>query len=421
MTRIRRLIAIFVLLAALCTLCGCAAGEYNMIVDGFPQTLDPQVEAGKAGGPVLSFLFRCLLRCDADGNLTTDAAEQYFFSDDGLKLTFVIANGQLWSDGSEVTSHDFAYAVRRILAPETASPYAELLYSINGARAFHESADDGVAGVSCPDDRTLVLTLDYTDEMLLYTFGSICLAPCNEEFFLSTQGSYGMTSAKTMFNGEYGVYSRGSSSVVLQLREGADKSNPSKITFKKASAYSSGELQKQLKSGRIDSALTTVKLSDDSGVSSSEQENSTWLVCFSATRATVSNQLFSFALSRGGIGELQTQTGVTNVMPRLYADLFLQTSNPVRISDNAAAKEFVGKLLQGEKLSAMPEITMLVPDEAEARRLSDTLVSLWQKNAGVFVNREYYSRSKISSLVAADNYDMALLPVTYNSATPAAF
>ena len=62
-----------------------------------------------------------------------------------------------------------------------------------------------------------------------------------------------------------------------------------------------------------------------------------------------------------------------------------------------------------------------MPDEEEARTLSDQLVQLWQKNINVFVTREYYSRSKILAMMKSGNYDAALIPVEYTQSTPVAF
>ncbi len=59
-------------------------------------------------------------------------------SEDGRTYTFNILPGRVWSDGSEVTSHDFVWSWRRMLHPDTASEYAYQITSyVVGAQAYN--------------------------------------------------------------------------------------------------------------------------------------------------------------------------------------------------------------------------------------------------------------------------------------------
>lgn len=65
-----------------------------------------------------------------------DLAVSFEADDDHLVWRFTIRNDARFSDGSAITAKDFEFAWKRILNPATASPGADALYFIKGARAF---------------------------------------------------------------------------------------------------------------------------------------------------------------------------------------------------------------------------------------------------------------------------------------------
>ena len=58
---------------------------------------------------------------DVNGKIIPGAAESWTVSDDGLIWTFKMRQGALWSDGTPVTSDDFVYSWKRLLAPDTSN------------------------------------------------------------------------------------------------------------------------------------------------------------------------------------------------------------------------------------------------------------------------------------------------------------
>ena len=70
---------------------------------------------------------------DIAGNPILGAAESWSVSADGTVYTFTLRKDGFWSDGVPVTSEDFVFGMRRILAPETAAAYASILYPIKNA------------------------------------------------------------------------------------------------------------------------------------------------------------------------------------------------------------------------------------------------------------------------------------------------
>jgi oligopeptide transport system substrate-binding protein len=126
--------------------------------------LDPHLVTGIAEGDILRALFEGLVTADpADLSPLPGVAERWDITPDGLVYTFHLRADAVWSDGPPVTAQDFVASYRRILTPSLAAEYANMLYILQGAEAYHKgaTADFSQVGVAAPDARTLRLTLDH--------------------------------------------------------------------------------------------------------------------------------------------------------------------------------------------------------------------------------------------------------------------
>ncbi|MCL6543262.1 MAG: hypothetical protein K6T87_22155, partial [Roseiflexus sp.] len=98
-------------------------------------------------------------------------AESWEFSNGGKTITFHLRDGIKYSDGVPIKAEDFVYAFKRVLNPETASPYNFLLTDIKGASEFNSAEVptdtaklpelEKAVGVSAPDDKTFVVELEH--------------------------------------------------------------------------------------------------------------------------------------------------------------------------------------------------------------------------------------------------------------------
>lgn len=128
-----------------------------------PQSLDPHLVAAYTDQNILLALFEGLCALDERTSQPVPAAaSSWDISADGLTYTFHLRAGLKWSDGSPLTAGDFVFAWRRALDPALAAEYAYLLYPLKNAAAFNAGtlADPAQLGVTAPDDRTLVITLE---------------------------------------------------------------------------------------------------------------------------------------------------------------------------------------------------------------------------------------------------------------------
>ena len=105
-----------------------------------------------------------------------------------------------------VTAQDYVFALKRILSPEMQSPYAKEFSCIKGGEAcINGSASADSVGVRAKDDYTLEVQLDYPSADFLALMATTAASPCNEEFFLSTRGRYGLDDDSVMSNGAFFV------------------------------------------------------------------------------------------------------------------------------------------------------------------------------------------------------------------------
>lgn len=135
-----------------------------------PATLDPQQSNLIDEFQVIGDLNVGLTTDAPDGTPIPALAERWEVSPDGLVWTFHLREAR-WSDGAPITADDFVFAYRRILAPQTASIYAYLVFLLkNGAQVNAGEAPPQALGARALNPRTLELTLDhpapYLPEML---------------------------------------------------------------------------------------------------------------------------------------------------------------------------------------------------------------------------------------------------------------
>ncbi|HUR56706.1 MAG TPA: peptide ABC transporter substrate-binding protein [Opitutaceae bacterium] len=126
--------------------------------------LDPHVVTGIAEWNVLRALFEGLTTEDpVDLHPVPGVAERWDVSPDGTAYTFHLRANARWSDGTPVTAQDFVGSYRRILTGSLGADYANMLYILQGAEAYHKGTlkDFGRVGVNALDARTLRLTLEH--------------------------------------------------------------------------------------------------------------------------------------------------------------------------------------------------------------------------------------------------------------------
>lgn len=133
----------------------------KVAIMGEPSTLDPNYTKLSCEKTILTDIFSGLLGKNSKGESIPDMAESWEINEEGNIYTFKLRNTK-WSDGHEVTAHDFVYAYKRILNPENLTPYASILYIIKGAEGYNKgNLGEESLKVKAIDDKTLIIELEY--------------------------------------------------------------------------------------------------------------------------------------------------------------------------------------------------------------------------------------------------------------------
>lgn len=128
-----------------------------------PKALDHQLVTGVIESKIITSLFEGLVADDPsrDDAPVPGAAASWDHNEDMTGWVFHLQPEGKWSDGTPVTAHDFVFAYNRLLHPDFAGPYAEMLYFLEGAEAFNKGkiTDFSQVGVTAVDDFTLQVKL----------------------------------------------------------------------------------------------------------------------------------------------------------------------------------------------------------------------------------------------------------------------
>lgn len=190
--------------------------SFDYALPGNPESLDPQFASDKNSMTVIGNLFSGLMKMDDSGVISNDITQSYNVSKDGLKYTFTLRNDCYWyfdsneneeAESSElfpVTAYDFEFAFQRIFNPETHSPFREKFECLkNASMIINGAADFTEIGVKALSDTELIFELEYASAGFLNSLSLTAAMPCNEDFFNSTKGRYGLDDKSVASNGAF--------------------------------------------------------------------------------------------------------------------------------------------------------------------------------------------------------------------------
>ncbi|MFC0180921.1 ABC transporter substrate-binding protein [Thorsellia kenyensis] len=147
------------------------------------QGLDPHKVEGVPEHQVINNLIETLVITDPNGNLIPGNAT-HWETTDNMTWTFHLRPEAKWSNGDPVTAHDYVFAWRRIVTPETASPYASYLeyaHILNAAEIIAGNAKPDTLGIKAIDDLTLQVTLSTPLSYLPAMLPHYALAPLHQK------------------------------------------------------------------------------------------------------------------------------------------------------------------------------------------------------------------------------------------------
>jgi oligopeptide transport system substrate-binding protein len=181
-----------------------AEKSISILMESEPPNFDPQIATDLYSFFVAGHVLEGLVRV-YDGKVIPGVAEKWEISPDGLTYTFHLRESK-WSDGVPVKAQDFEYSILRLVDPNTASDYAEVMgfYIKNAAKFFNgEVTDKSQVGVKAVDDKTLVITLESPTGYFLRLLGFVSFLPTRQDMVEKFGQAYSSEPDKMIYNGPY--------------------------------------------------------------------------------------------------------------------------------------------------------------------------------------------------------------------------
>lgn len=424
MKKIKKLIALLLSAVILLSCVGCNKSEDAYIyfeLPELPQTLDPQTASSDQELIVIRNIFEGLLRVDENGEIKLATAKSYTKS--GLLYTFKLRDSS-WSDGSKLTAYDFEFALRRAVSPETEAPFVSRLFSIKGAEEiYNKKASLNTLGVKAIDEKTLSITLEKEDDAFLEVLTTSIAMPCNEKFFNSCDGKYGIYADKVICNGSYEItrWRKDPFGIRLYKNDSYKGLFPSKnaavfITCDKEEDTLTKLEKESIDIAFIDSTLTTS--AKNKGLKTEEFQNICWVLTIGDEFSKDMRKAFALLVS-GNIYSKDLPEGYS-VAASLYPDALSleKTAKGINFYDKDNAKKLYLKELKKYEDGKFPTDKLLYfYDNGQIKNVVTDIVGHWQSNLSAFVNIEAVSTPHALLPQLSDNsYPFAVFPVKADSA-----
>lgn len=393
-----------------------------------PKNLDPQMATDNNSLMVIKNVFEGLMRVGPDGELIAGVAESYTENDDCTEYVFHLREDAKWSDGTKVTAYDFAFAWKRALDPTTSSSTASSLYCIRNAAAVNAgtlAADE--LGITIIDPLTLKVTLEYAyAEFPLQTTLAVYM-PCNEVFFESTGGHYGLDDEYILCNGPFYIIpgkSWSHDNYIYVMRNeyysGENEVTPRRIYFgiRASSVDYLDLLDETVEAAKIES-YNIEELTGETDYLTYTYTDCTWGLLFNTTATgfqdayvrqafalCVENNMYEQYMPDNTVMAYDIIPPATKLNGVLYREL--AGSGMKLKSDPASAYALLKKGLSNQERSTMPTITVICPDDSEYVEMMQQLVQSWQDNLLIYVNLEPLSESTLENRVNIGDFQIAL-------------
>jgi len=168
------------LLAAALLLGGCAphgpdlrglrgkyGGTLRLASESDLRTLDTAIAYDTPSWRFIRLIYDGLMDYGDDATLEPAVARELPTIVDGRVFTFQLRDDVWFHHGRQVVAEDFRYALERILSPTSKSPATGFFTNIVGAQEYVDGQADHVAGIRCPGELTLEITLIEPDVAFL--------------------------------------------------------------------------------------------------------------------------------------------------------------------------------------------------------------------------------------------------------------
>ncbi len=424
--------ALAVVALCLALLCGCGEEDVNFIyyTSDTISTLDPQLASTPAELTAVKNLFAGLYRIDSSGDPQPDRAIETEISADGLVYTFTLDPGDRFSDGEEetpVTAADYVFALQRVLNPDTGATSAKSFLSIqNAQQVLAGTLEPESLGVRAISDTVLEITLSTPDDGLLAKLAGAAAMPCNEEFFESTAGAYGLTLDNILGNGAFLATSWSEANGLTLRRAGGNglvnrvRLVPDDGTKTAAERFAAGEQ---------DGALVSDQQDEQNDAAALTFETTVWTLVFNCSDELLQNLSIRQALAASAQLSEEDLADYPDLRPAEGL-----VPGEARLSDASGWRQLVGDLLPrraesqcyalyrqglGELgVDRLAGLKVLIPEGSPWDTLYSLINQRWQRSLAAYFSLEQLPLDELNQRVSSGDYDIALVPLTMTSSGP---
>ncbi|MBA4493212.1 peptide ABC transporter substrate-binding protein [Paenactinomyces guangxiensis] len=439
------ILSIVLLIAIVSGLTGCTTGAdqtektekiLNLNLTGEPTSLDPAKAFDEDSLDVTHNLFVGLMRLDKNHQPQKAIAKEVKTSSDGLTYTFTL-NKTKWSNGENLTAHDFEFAWKRVLDPKTASEAAFLLYFIKGAEEYNTgkgSADQ--VGVKALDDYTLEVKLTRPTPSFLQLTAYSVYSPVykkgaeqnpalyNEAKSYVSNGAFKMTEWKhdghikvarneNYYNKEVVKLSGIHFSIVTDSNTAYQMYKTKKLDVIAKKSIPGDLLAQMIKSGEV-------KTWESNGLA---------FFRFNVKKEPFTNvkirKAFALAVDRKLIVEQIVQSGeqpaYAYVAPSAPNNFRQKGGNLIQDGQFAEAKKLLEEGMKEEGWSKLPTVTLLYSNTTEKnKKIAEAVQEMYRKHLGVEIqlqakeNKVYFADQRSKNYIMTTSSFLADYNDTYN-------
>lgn len=176
----------------------------NVTVSEEIPSLDTAKTMDGTSAHVMQNIFEGLYVLDNQDQPIPAVAKSFKRSEDGKKYTFDLRKDAKWSNGDKVTAHDFMFAWKRAIAPETASQYASMLFYVKNAKEINKGTmplDE--LGVTVINDYKLEVELEQPIPYFLQLLALPIYLPQHESFLKEQGKNYALEPSNLLYNGPF--------------------------------------------------------------------------------------------------------------------------------------------------------------------------------------------------------------------------
>lgn len=362
-----------------------------------PDTLDWSKATDSYSFDVIANIMAGLTKYNNKLQSVPSLAKRWEVSNDKKTYTFYLDKDARWTDGRPVVASDFVYSWQRILSPETAGPYAYLLYPIKNAYLTNigKIEDPNKLGVRVINDTTLQVELesplafflnltswgvsfpqrkdiiekykdDWTEPKNLVSCGPFVLNSWRHEYKLTLiKNQYYKNPEPGLNEIRYFIVPEQSSAFSLYLNDELDCIDSRSIPISEI------ETIKKMEGSTIHTLLRGTFVGFN--LNKPPFDNKLVREAFSCA---IDRNIFPKVLNRQ---EVPTSTWIPPGLKDFYSPEIGCDYNP------RLARELLAKAGYPDGLN-FPRVDMLFPTREDAKLIAESLQSLWQKVLNVKVN-----------------------------------